>query len=128
MNFRERLARALMGGPLDELPEEGPVRPGFGLEDASIEGSDVLDQLRNAERKEGAIPVGPGAMASRFAGVRGFLGRERLNPQSQTIQRLASEFEGTPTSALTREMQGLRKKAEISKMLEWLQSMGPMGR
>jgi hypothetical protein len=45
---------------MDQLPRERQgVRPGFGLEDASLQSSDLPDQLRNTERKEGAIPMGP---------------------------------------------------------------------
>ena len=55
------IKRALMGGPLDQLPA-GPegVRPGFGLGGAGVQSSDFEDQLRNADVKQAAMPDTPG--------------------------------------------------------------------
>ena len=80
----------------------------FDLSGANIQGSDVYDQIRNADRKEAMMPMGPkktGSLASRqsvnkFYGDRFDIERalEQLrNDQSgmspATIERLRNKYE-----------------------------------
>ena len=54
---------------MDQLPtERQSVRPGFGLGGSSIQGSGLDDQLRNADRKEAAMP-GPKRMSKGWGEV-----------------------------------------------------------
>ena len=105
------LKRLLMGGAMDQLPGEPMPGEDFGLSGANIQGSDVYDQIRNADRKEAMMPMGPkkipwtGSLASRqsvnkFYGDRFDIERalEQLrNDQSgmspATIERLRNKYE-----------------------------------
>lgn len=62
-----QLLAALQGGPLSHVPPAG-VRPGYGLTGAQVRPSDLLDKLRNADRKDAAMPMTPGGGASGAGG------------------------------------------------------------
>jgi hypothetical protein len=86
------------------------------------------DPMHNPDAwAEGGMPLGPGglgSMVNRFAGVRGFMGKEALNPQSQHIQRMAGEWAGIPAEQMSKQMAEVMKKAELSKLLQFLQGFG----
>ena len=92
MSRWEEIAKIIGGGGvMDQLPNERQgVRPGFGLEGASIRGSDLMDQLRNAERKEAMMPLGPAKAAP---GLRG-----RAAEQSYWDDAIA-KFQNQPKTA-----------------------------
>lgn len=63
-----QLMAMLQGSPMSRLPSEPQgVRPGFGLRGAGVQPSDLMDKLRNADRKDAAMPMTPGGGAAGLA-------------------------------------------------------------
>lgn len=102
------------GGVMDQIPNERQgVRPGFGLEGASIRGSDIYDQLRNAERRDAAVPSPKKPLSlSSSRNIAKFYGNRADIERS--LAQLANNTEGYSPQVLERIRQKLLLALERS--------------